>query len=213
MDETLAVRRWGRRRPLLDWRDAGPAPLGALRPVGDRRVDHGSARSGHPAVDRARAHPDLDHVTGDPGARLDLWRDFGESAVLVALPRPGDLTGMPRAGSTRRARRRRRRVRLRRRGWAVSSSRPCRRSARPDDEGIAWSGRPTTASRSPATARGAVAARPRPRAAQAVRDGADALEAVEGRPWSTAPRESTERRLGGRDWSACPTAPPLARSA
>ena len=41
-----------------------------------------------------RAHPDLDHVTGDLG-QLSLWRDLGELAVLVALPRPGHLSGMP----------------------------------------------------------------------------------------------------------------------
>jgi hypothetical protein len=41
------------------------------------------------------AHPDLDHVTGDLD-RLFLWRDLGERAVLVALPRPGNLSGMPR---------------------------------------------------------------------------------------------------------------------
>ena len=43
------------------------------------------------------AHRDVDHVTAEPARRLELWRDFGETAVLVALPRPGDLTGMPRA--------------------------------------------------------------------------------------------------------------------
>ena len=41
-----------------------------------------------------RAHPDLDHVTGDLD-RMSLWRDLGEQAVLVALPRPGNLSGMP----------------------------------------------------------------------------------------------------------------------
>jgi hypothetical protein len=45
-----------------------------------------------------RAHPDLDHVTGDLG-RLSLWRDLGERAVLVALPRPGNLSGMPRGSA------------------------------------------------------------------------------------------------------------------
>ena len=45
------------------------------------------------AVDRA--HPDLDQVVGATD-RLSLWRDLGERAVLVALPRPGKLTGMPR---------------------------------------------------------------------------------------------------------------------
>ncbi|WP_141785173.1 hypothetical protein [Ornithinicoccus hortensis] len=41
-----------------------------------------------------RAMPDLDHCTGLTD-RLGLWRDLGEQVLLVALPRPGDLTGMP----------------------------------------------------------------------------------------------------------------------
>jgi hypothetical protein len=41
-----------------------------------------------------RALPDVDHVAGDLD-RLDLWHDLGERALLVALPAPGDLTGMP----------------------------------------------------------------------------------------------------------------------
>lgn len=40
------------------------------------------------------ALPDVDHVAGDLG-RLELWRDLGERALLVALPAPGDLTGVP----------------------------------------------------------------------------------------------------------------------
>jgi hypothetical protein len=40
------------------------------------------------------ALPDVDHVAGDLG-RLQLWRDLGERALLVALPAPGDLTGVP----------------------------------------------------------------------------------------------------------------------
>jgi hypothetical protein len=46
----------------------------------------------------ARAQPDLDEVTGDL-SRLSLWRDLGERAVLVALPRPGNLSGMPRGSA------------------------------------------------------------------------------------------------------------------
>jgi len=46
----------------------------------------------------ARAFPDLDHVAGDLG-RLDVWRDLGEQALFVALPRPGDISRMPH-GST-----------------------------------------------------------------------------------------------------------------
>jgi hypothetical protein len=45
-----------------------------------------------------RAHPDIDHVGGDLD-RLSLWRDLGERAVLVALPRPGRLAGMPRGSA------------------------------------------------------------------------------------------------------------------
>ena len=46
----------------------------------------------------ARSFPDLDHVAGDL-ARLDVWRDLGEGALFVALPRPGDVSGMPRAST------------------------------------------------------------------------------------------------------------------
>lgn len=46
----------------------------------------------------ARAFPDLDHVAGDL-ARLDVWRDLGERALFVALPRPGDLSRMPRGSA------------------------------------------------------------------------------------------------------------------
>src|SRR6478672_9768345 len=42
----------------------------------------------------ARALPDIDHVAGDLD-RLGLWHDLGERALLVALPAPGDLVGMP----------------------------------------------------------------------------------------------------------------------
>ncbi|HET7474437.1 MAG TPA: hypothetical protein VFJ97_00250 [Dermatophilaceae bacterium] len=43
-----------------------------------------------------RAHPDVDAVDGDLD-RISLWQDLGERVVLVALPRPGDVTGMPRS--------------------------------------------------------------------------------------------------------------------
>lgn len=42
----------------------------------------------------AHAFPDIDHVAGDLD-RLDLWHELGERALLVALPAPGDLVGMP----------------------------------------------------------------------------------------------------------------------
>ena len=45
-----------------------------------------------------RAFPDLDHVAGDLG-RLDVWRDLGERALFVALPRPGDISRMPRGSA------------------------------------------------------------------------------------------------------------------
>jgi len=46
----------------------------------------------------AKAHPDIDHVAGDLD-HLALWHDLGERAVLVALPRPGNLSGMPRGSA------------------------------------------------------------------------------------------------------------------
>lgn len=42
----------------------------------------------------ARSFPDLDHVSGDLG-RLEVWRDLGERALFVALPRAGDVSRMP----------------------------------------------------------------------------------------------------------------------
>jgi hypothetical protein len=59
-----------------------------------------AAYAGKVTVDEAveRAHPDLDLFTGDLD-RLSLWRQLGERAVLVALPRPGDLSGMPRGSA------------------------------------------------------------------------------------------------------------------
>ncbi len=45
----------------------------------------------------SRALPDVDHTEGLVG-QLDLWHDLGESALLVALPGPGDTTGLPRSG-------------------------------------------------------------------------------------------------------------------
>jgi hypothetical protein len=146
------------------------------------------------------AHPDVDHVTGDPADRLALWRDFGESAVLVALPRPGDLTGMPRTS-------------LDASGAAATAGEcvfvagmggllvPTLSTFGPvDDEGVqadwtAYDGEPV-----PRYQLEALSLRDLDRElTQGVRDGADALQAVEGRPWSATPREDTERRLGSRE--------------
>lgn len=46
----------------------------------------------------ARALPDLDHVEGLTPL-LRTWADLGERAVLVALPRSGDVVRMPRCGA------------------------------------------------------------------------------------------------------------------
>ena len=45
-----------------------------------------------------RALPDIDHVSGDLD-RLTVWHELGEQALLVALPSPGDLSGMPGASA------------------------------------------------------------------------------------------------------------------
>jgi hypothetical protein len=42
----------------------------------------------------ARAMPDVDHIAGELD-RIALWHDLGEQALLVALPAPGDLSGLP----------------------------------------------------------------------------------------------------------------------
>lgn len=49
-----------------------------------------------------RALPDLDHVAGDLD-RLTVWHEMGEQALLVALPSPGDLSGMPAASAAAQA--------------------------------------------------------------------------------------------------------------
>jgi hypothetical protein len=41
-----------------------------------------------------RSHPDIDHVDGAMSP-LRAWAEVGERALFVALPRPGDLTGLP----------------------------------------------------------------------------------------------------------------------
>lgn len=56
------------------------------------------AAGGDTAAAVRAALPDVDHVGGDL-ERLDLWRDLGEQALLVALPAPGDLAGMPGASA------------------------------------------------------------------------------------------------------------------
>lgn len=43
------------------------------------------------------ALPDVDHTEGLV-EQVRVWRDLGEGALLVALPGPGDLVGLPRCG-------------------------------------------------------------------------------------------------------------------
>jgi len=59
-----------------------------------------AAFAGRVDLDEVPRHamPDLDHVDGLV-PQLALWRDLGERLVLVALPRPGDLTTMPRGSA------------------------------------------------------------------------------------------------------------------
>ena len=54
-----------------------------------------AGRSLEEAVDSAL--PDVDAV-GPGVATVDLWRDLGESTLLVALPSSGDPTSLPRCG-------------------------------------------------------------------------------------------------------------------
>jgi len=156
-----------------------------------------AAFHGHLDVDEAiaRAHPDLDHYTGDVG-RLHLWRDLGESAVLVALPRPGDLTGMPRAAVDVLG--------------AAAAAGECVYVA-----GMGGLLVPTLSSFGPEGDLGTAAewtaydSEPVARhvlesvtpgdlerdLARAIHQSATTLEEVEGRPWSSQPRQDAERRL------------------
>lgn len=56
-----------------------------------------SAWAGHVDLDEAlrRALPDVDDVSGDL-ERLATWQDLGERVLACALPRAGDVTGLPR---------------------------------------------------------------------------------------------------------------------
>lgn len=56
-----------------------------------------SAWQGRITLEKAllRAFPGVDHVDGDL-SRITLWHDLGEQALFVALPRPGDVTRVPR---------------------------------------------------------------------------------------------------------------------
>lgn len=161
-----------------------------------------AAYHGHVDLDEAiaRAHPDIDHWTGSLG-RLDLWRDLGESAVLVALPRPGDLTGMPRAS-----------VEVAGSAAAVGECVyvagmggllvPSLSTFGPEgDEGTTaeW-----TAYDSEPVARHVLESislsELERNLAGAIQDSASVFEAVEGRPWTPQPREDAERRLGDNRW-------------
>lgn len=158
----------------------------------------------------ARAHPDLDHVEGDV-ARIALWRDFGESALLVALPRPGDVSGLPRcapevAGAAAAA------------GECVFVAGmggllvPELESYGPvGDEGVlarwtAYDAEPVARHTLEMIDLGDVERS----LALAVSEGAEALERVEGRPWSAGPREAAERSLAASGWGLPPDLPPRA---
>ena len=56
-----------------------------------------AAWAGHLDLELAVRHalPDADHVAGDVG-HLAMWQDFGERVLACALPRAGDISGMPR---------------------------------------------------------------------------------------------------------------------
>ncbi len=158
----------------------------------------------------ARAHPDLDDYTGDLGT-VQLWRDLGESAVLVALPRPGDLTGMPRAA-----------VEVSAAAAEVGECVyvagmggllvPTLSTFGPDgDEGTAarW-----TAFDAEPVARHVLEsvslAELERQLNEAVHDGAATLEAADGRPWSPQPRSDADRRLGEGRWGLPDDLPPRA---
>lgn len=147
------------------------------------------------------AHPDVDAVAGDPAGRLELWRDLGEQVVLVALPHPGDLTGMPRCSPDV--------------AGVAADAGECVYVA-----GIGGLLVPDQAEFGPVGDVGtrvdwqAYEAEPVPRhtlemlslselereLAAAVGEASHDLERVHGRPWSSAPRDSADRRLAAGPW-------------
>jgi len=56
-----------------------------------------AAWAGHLDLEEAvrRALPDVDHIAGDVG-HLMTWQDLGERVLACALPRAGDVSGLPR---------------------------------------------------------------------------------------------------------------------
>jgi hypothetical protein len=60
-------------------------------------VTHAWSVGSSPARAVERALPDVDHTEGLV-EQVGLWHDLGEGALLVALPGPGDLAGLPRCG-------------------------------------------------------------------------------------------------------------------
>lgn len=60
-------------------------------------VTHAWSGGTSPTEALHRALPDIDHTEGLL-EQVRLWRDLGEAALLVALPGPGDVAGLPRCG-------------------------------------------------------------------------------------------------------------------
>jgi len=56
-----------------------------------------AAWAGHLDLEEAvrQALPDIDHVAGDV-SQLMIWQDLGERVLACALPRAGDISGLPR---------------------------------------------------------------------------------------------------------------------
>lgn len=147
-----------------------------------------------------RAHPGVDNVRGDL-VRIREWAELGERTLLVALPRPGDLTGMPRAGPAACA--------------AAAEAGECvfvagsggllvpelSRFGPAGDEGVAatW-----TAYDSEPVARHVLDALSLADLERALVDllrrSTAELEQVGGVPWSSDPREEADRSLAGARW-------------
>ncbi|MEO3935363.1 hypothetical protein V3N99_01270 [Dermatophilaceae bacterium Soc4.6] len=158
----------------------------------------------------AAAHPDLDHVEGDLG-RVVVWRELGESALLVALPRPGDVSGMPRTAPDAAA--------------AAAAAGECVFVAGvggllvPELAVFGSEGDEGTMARWSAHDAEPVARHVlesldlsdlERSLARAVADGAESLESVEGRPWTPGPREDADRALGAAVWGLPGGLPPRA---
>lgn len=158
-----------------------------------------------------QALPDVDHTEGLV-EQVRLWRDLGESALLVALPGPGDAAGLPRTGPIAMAAavEAGEALFVPAIGGLLVPEHSTFGSAGAEGHRIDWMAHdadPVPAHRLEALDHAQVERTLRRRMLSAI----DELDAIGGRPWADdLARDLVDDRLG-TDWSLPPTLPDRAR--